>query len=614
MSALSSFFTPKFLSSSTRNTTSNSESSLSSSSSTSTSSLRYTLESMPGQRKYTFTPATRAEILSELYDAFWGPYAHLFLPNSNSSLPMHALLSEVQASLGFCGAGKEGPVVPGRPCSHVLKKGESCFRCKDCSLDDSCVICSRCFHATDHEGHNVSFFIAQQPGGCCDCGDPEAWRIPLNCPYHPPAPSTSNNNTTTTSNNNTNNTERNTIPPELTETMSRTIGYALDFILDTLDFSPDEPSVPTNEADLRLQPSADPMMKDQYCVIIWNDDKHSFDEVIKLICDLTGRTREEAVEMTLRIDENGREIVEMSTDVGRLLEMAQTIAQIDLGVTIRRAYDTFREQVVGVIVEWLVDLTQCRVGVDTVVLREVIAREMLLGRKRDSVSGTGSASAGGYNVQAVLALPEIRDPTRLDCLFLSHTRLWKKPRLSLKEIYTAILTIGREHKLAVAGHFARVYHRVIDTYLLVDREAETSIKYFALQLFTVPSVANHIVRHHRIITRLLAIITAFFTNQIHDKRITFPPSYPSSSSSHSSSQSSIPNHLDVDTFPFKSKRFMPVFSDLRYLCHNPPVQDLIARDPEYITQFAKTCGLFMGVNPNKRAVSTHVEFETDAWI
>ncbi|KAL0058621.1 E3 ubiquitin-protein ligase ubr1 [Marasmius tenuissimus] len=78
------------------------------------------------------------------------------------------------------------------------------------------------------------------------------------------------------------------VPPELRESMNRTIGYALDFVLDTLDFSPDEPSVPSNEADLRLQPSADPILKDQYCVIIWNDDKHSFDEVIKLICDLTG--------------------------------------------------------------------------------------------------------------------------------------------------------------------------------------------------------------------------------------------------------------------------------------------------------------------------------------
>lgn len=141
---------------------------------------------------------------------------------------------------------------------------------------------------------------------------------------------------------------------------------------------------------------------------------------------------------------------------------------------------------------------------------------------------------------------------------------------------------------------------MVDAYLLVDREAETSIKYFALQLFTVPSVAFHIVRNHNLVSRLLAIITAFFTNQIEDKRILFQPS--------SSAE------VDVDSFPFKSKRFMPVFSDLRYLCHNEPVQQLIAHNHDFLVQFANACQLFVCVNPNKRVLNSHVEYETDAWI
>jgi E3 ubiquitin-protein ligase UBR1 len=151
-----------------------------------------------------------------------------------------------------------------------------------------------------------------------------------------------------------------------------------------------------------------------------------------------------------------------------------------------------------------------------------------------------------------------------------------------------------------AGHFANVYPRVIDAYLLVDREAETSIKYFALQLFTVPSIAHSIVISHSLVTRLLGIITAFFTNQISSNHIAYPP-LPSAS-------------IDVDSFPFKSKRFMPVFSDLRYLCHNAPVQKLIAHRPEFLAQFVKTCQMFMCINPNKRAVANHVEYETELWI
>ncbi|KAJ6608860.1 hypothetical protein B0H10DRAFT_2166482 [Mycena sp. CBHHK59/15] len=581
MSGLTSFFPSKFLPSSMNSRDRPPES---------ISHLRFFLETMPSSRKYVFNATTRADVLSELYDAFWGSYAHLFLPNSNSSLPMHAMLSEVQKELGFQGAGKEKPVIPGRPCCHIFKKGENCFRCKDCALDDSCVLCARCFHATDHVGHNVSFFIAQQPGGCCDCGDGEAWRRVISCPYHPPASDPPEPSSPRSAKFVTdqippvpNYPYRVSFPPELRDTMGRTIGYALDFILDTLDLSPDEPSVPANEADLRLQPTADPMLKDHYCVVIWNDDKHSYEEVVKLIADVTDCSRDVAYDIVRRIDENGREVVDMNTDTARLLDMAQAITQIDLGVTMRRAYDTFREQVVAVIIEWLLDLTRSRLGTDTLILREILAKELLSPARTK-----------------LLHHAEIPNRTRLDCLFLDHTKLWKKPRLSLKETYASILSLSHEHKLAVAGHFANVYHRVIDAYLLIDREAETSIKYFALQLFTVPSVSAHIVRNHKLVSRLLAIISAFFTNQIEEKHIIYPP---------------LPlGALDVDSFPFKSKRFMPVFSDLRYLCHNEPVQVLIANNRDYMNQFAKTCQLFMCVNPNKRAVTNHVEYETDAWI
>jgi E3 ubiquitin-protein ligase UBR1 len=235
------------------------------------------------------------------------------------------------------------------------------------------------------------------------------------------------------------------VPPELRDTLNRTIGYALDFILDTLDYSPDEPSIPANEAELLLQPSADPMTKQNYCVVLWNDDKHSIDEATQLVCDSTNRSKEEASQVVHRIDEFGREIIDMNTNVTRLLEIAQTISQIDFGVTIRRAYDTFREQVVSVIIEWLLDLTRSRLGTDTLILREIIAAQLLSPRKRD-----GSSFSAMPQLNNVVA--NIPNPTRLDWILLYHTKLWKKPRLNLKEIYASVLNLSRKHKLAVGKY------------------------------------------------------------------------------------------------------------------------------------------------------------------
>ena len=77
--------------------------------------------------------------------------------------------------------------------------------------------------------------------------------------------------------------------------------------------------------------------------------------------------------MAHAIDELGREIIDMNTNVPRLLEIARIISKIEIGVTIRRAYDIFREQVVVVIVEQLLDLTRSRLSTDTLIIREVAA-------------------------------------------------------------------------------------------------------------------------------------------------------------------------------------------------------------------------------------------------
>ena len=122
--------------------------------------------------------------------------------------------------------------------------------------------------------------------------------------------------------------------------------------------------------------------------------------------------------MAHAIDELGHEIIDMNTNVPRLLEIAQIISKIEIGVTIRRAYDTFREQVVIVIVEWLLDLTRTRLSTDTLIIREVIAAKLLPPRDRQ---GHGSVSH----------IPDLdKDTSRIDWMVLYHTRLWKKPRIS----------------------------------------------------------------------------------------------------------------------------------------------------------------------------------------
>lgn len=49
-------------------------------------------------------------------------------------------------------------------------------------MDGSCIICMDCFKNGNHEGHK--YVVKKAYGGCCDCGDIEAWKEEGFCKKH----------------------------------------------------------------------------------------------------------------------------------------------------------------------------------------------------------------------------------------------------------------------------------------------------------------------------------------------------------------------------------------------------------------------------------------------
>lgn len=75
----------------------------------------------------------------------------------------------------------------GSPCGYVFRRGDIAWNCRTCQTDATCVLCDNCFRESDHVGHEV-LFHRTTPGGCCDCGDLEAWNVNGMCPRHRPPP------------------------------------------------------------------------------------------------------------------------------------------------------------------------------------------------------------------------------------------------------------------------------------------------------------------------------------------------------------------------------------------------------------------------------------------
>ena len=68
-------------------------------------------------------------------------------------------------------------------CGKVFKAGETCYNCKDCGQDATCVLCVDCFTQSEHKNHRYRMSTSEG-GGYCDCGDPEAFKLFPRCQKH----------------------------------------------------------------------------------------------------------------------------------------------------------------------------------------------------------------------------------------------------------------------------------------------------------------------------------------------------------------------------------------------------------------------------------------------
>ncbi|KAJ3284110.1 hypothetical protein HK104_010088, partial [Borealophlyctis nickersoniae] len=386
----------------------------------------------------------------------------------------------------------------GKACGHVFRKGEGVYRCRNCALDETCVFCSRCFYATNHDGHDTTFAIAAGSGGCCDCGDPEAWKVPIQCKYHAPAPKEEQ---TTESKLNASAVKPTPLPEGLVYCMRSTIATVLDFVIDTFADSPSDFAVPTTvdevlsanppESHEEAQRISDGRSAPFACVL-WNDEVHSFQEVIDQVVEAVHCSTAFAKSVAERVDAHGRDVISLNTSIEDLVRAARTISNIGLAVSIRSARETFRESIAGVLVDWLKNLPRKvsgsrRMG-DTVyesvegVARRLICEELckerqkvkrvLVGRNAeaheedivDLLDGrlaetvfpmskefirVADAAATMVNDRRRTSIPEKK--LRIDHLLAYDMKLWKEARNSLRELYIGTLIVSADEYKKIMG-------------------------------------------------------------------------------------------------------------------------------------------------------------------
>jgi E3 ubiquitin-protein ligase UBR1 len=340
------------------------------------------LRDLPRRHEYLYTEQAAQELHQILFRSLAGrgDYLPLFFPRG-VPIDTDAVWS-LRDAQGAVEGAEYTEAARGKPCGHIFKSGEATYRCKTCTADDTCVLCARCFDASDHEGHQV--FVSVSPGnsGCCDCGDDEAWVRPVHCNIHAAAQLPGSKSAGKAK-------EGSSLPEELLESIRMTIARTLDYLIDVFSCSPEQLRLPKTEESIledertsRLTsrwygPGDTPEVDQKFALVLWNDEKHTVNDVRDQVARACKQKLAFGLAKAHEVDDIGRSAIVYRSDIKELLRMAKIIEDIKLTVTIRSARDTFREQMGGAIIDWISDISGCSVGDDHQVLRRTVCEELL---------------------------------------------------------------------------------------------------------------------------------------------------------------------------------------------------------------------------------------------
>lgn len=390
--------------------------------------LCQSLMELPARYKFRYSDEAAKELLSNL---FWSmasgnrEYMKLLFPQGDPSRVPGGTMKLKDAQGAIEGAEyTEG--ARGKACGHIFKSGEASYACRTCSADETCCLCSKCFEATDHTGHMVRISISPGNSGCCDCGDPEAWKLPMFCTIHSmweggargkgkgrAAPA---------------------LPEDFVASIAMTIGRVFDYMCDVVSCSPEQlrqtktkESIEEDERMARLSSTycgGDTEPPGEYAVLLWNDEKHTVFDVRDQVARACSTTIATGLMRAYETDAIGRSILMYDESIEKLLGVAEILERIRVTVTIRSARDTFREQMCGTIIEWLRDISGCSVGADTQILRTIVCEQMLQPWRKGSPAAHAIVGKDGIDDEDLID----RTENERDDLFVQQTRLLQQTR------------------------------------------------------------------------------------------------------------------------------------------------------------------------------------------
>ncbi len=344
----------------------------------------------------------------------------------------------------------------------MFADGEPSYTCSECGVDPTCVLCHKCFMKSEHRQHRFTVHISHG-GGCCDCGDQEAWRGHAFCRIHKP---------------------HGDKEPTASEALAQLPRAVSERLYDTIDFvlrasahvlaSDDgamEAFVPTSATSLQ-------------CTTLYNDEVHTFDQVIGQLRRAVGAPADLGRTWANYVDVEGRAVVKVGREAA-CIAAARVLCEIELDG---------REE-----------------PLTTVATQEVLTEALLwlcsAAKEVDAIRAVVCGCVCDIPLDDVLAnrVTHKRDPL-LKTLLLHMIRMWKRGRAAVRGILFSSVMLEIDYKAVLAVQFTQNYSEIIRLFADDANEDQGGIGNISVQIYTVPSLSRMLVQEHHVLTHLLGCL------------------------------------------------------------------------------------------------------------
>lgn len=481
---------------------------------------------------------------------------------------------------------------PKNMCRRILKTGDVTFTCNDCGLDGTCVVCIDCFHKSAHKDHNYKMSNSEG-GGCCDCGDVEAWKQHHACTDHmDPNQSSSSLNDfedRETRQKQILSDKRNIL--EKINKLPKGVAFryyiicqaVLQYARKLLSWT-DYTSLPTY---LDLDPMDDPTLQlllsksgtsKNFFTVLYNDEVHTYDQVIGTLVKLIKCTKMTASVIASVVSREGRALIVNDTykycrQISEMITNVRDGSQGPLRVEVIHGSVLAHQTYALKLIDWLQKMT----GISDAF--RILTSYCLLGGPDDTDLES--------RFSRCLTLAEV--------IMLSNTDYWKIVRVAWNDLFVKAVLTEYSVKEQFARLLTRNYSDLMRDFIKDDHDHYVSVLTLTTQLYTVPSLICMLVEEEDALYMITRTLVETCKSTKRDN-----PSM------------NFENHNTFDMHGLK--RGFYIITDLKYLINVKPTKwsDLLREN--VIRAAELLLGLLnsmQGMDSVRRQLGQHLEYEPD---